>query len=148
MQIVRLFVVNNTSSPAKTQMNDHNFEFFMPPGAKIEQVQARAPNGQPIAAEASPKPKKIATPSPFRCESCDTIATAAASPATLVQPPTETWRPPAAAQTSDWATGANAIGARAIPEATTSTAASFFMSEPFADVGTLFIAVSPGMLKG
>ena len=68
MQIVRLFVVNNTSSPAKTQMNDHNFEFFMPPGAKIEQVQARAPNGQPIAAEASPKPKKTATPSPFRCD--------------------------------------------------------------------------------
>ncbi len=58
MQGVRLFVVNNTSSPAKTQMNDHNFEFYLPPGAKIEQVQARAPNGQPIATEAAPQAEK------------------------------------------------------------------------------------------
>jgi hypothetical protein len=58
MQGVRLFVVNNTSSPAKTQMNDHNFEFYLPPGAKVEQVQARAPNGQPIRAEAVPQAEK------------------------------------------------------------------------------------------
>lgn len=58
MQGVRLFVVSNTSSPAKTQMNDHNFEFYLPPGAKIEQVQARAPNGQPIAAETVPQAEK------------------------------------------------------------------------------------------
>jgi hypothetical protein len=58
MQGVRLFVVNNASSPAKTQMNDHNFEFYAPPGAKIEQVQARAPNGQPISAEAVPQADK------------------------------------------------------------------------------------------
>ena len=58
MQGVRLFVVNNTSSPAKTQMNDHNFEFYLPAGAKIEQVQARAPNGQPIAAETTPQADK------------------------------------------------------------------------------------------
>jgi hypothetical protein len=58
MQGVRLFVVNNSSSPAKTQMNDHNFEFYLPPGAKIEQVQARAPNGQPISAEAAPQAEK------------------------------------------------------------------------------------------
>ena len=58
MQGVRLFVVNNTSSPARTQMNDHNFEFYVPAGAKIEQVQARAPNGQPIAAETTPQADK------------------------------------------------------------------------------------------
>jgi len=58
MQGVRLFVVNNTSTPAKTQMNDHNFEFYVPPGAKIEQVQARAPNGQPIKAEAVAQAEK------------------------------------------------------------------------------------------
>ncbi len=58
MQGVRLFVVNNTSSPAKTQMNDHNFEFYVPAGAKVEQVQARAPNGQPIAAETTPQADK------------------------------------------------------------------------------------------
>jgi hypothetical protein len=58
MQGMRLFVVNNTSSPAKTQMNDHNFEFYLPAGAKVEQVQARAPNGQPIPAEAVPQAEK------------------------------------------------------------------------------------------
>jgi hypothetical protein len=39
-------------------MNDHNFEFYLPAGAKIEQSQARAPNGQPIAAEATPQAEK------------------------------------------------------------------------------------------
>ncbi|MGA8538753.1 MAG: hypothetical protein WB566_04600 [Terriglobales bacterium] len=58
MQGVRLFVVNNTSSPPVTQMNDHNFEFYVPAGAKIEQVQARAPNGQPIPADAVPQAEK------------------------------------------------------------------------------------------
>ncbi|MFY9843800.1 MAG: carboxypeptidase-like regulatory domain-containing protein [Terriglobales bacterium] len=58
MQGVRLFVVSNTSSPAKTQMNDHNFEFYLPAGAKVEQVQARSPNGQPIPAEAAPQAEK------------------------------------------------------------------------------------------
>jgi hypothetical protein len=58
MQGVRLFVVNNTSTPAKTQMNDHNFEFYLPPGAKVEQLQARSPNGQPISAEAVPQAEK------------------------------------------------------------------------------------------
>jgi hypothetical protein len=58
MQGVRLFVVSNTSSPAKTQMNDHNFEFYLPAGAKVEQVQARSPNGQPISADAAPQAEK------------------------------------------------------------------------------------------
>ena len=58
MQGVRLFVVNNTSSPPKTQMNDHNFEFYVPAGAKVEQIQARAPNGQPIAADFVPQAEK------------------------------------------------------------------------------------------
>src|SRR6266852_8306707 len=54
----RLFAVNNTSAPAKTQMNDHNFEFYLPDGAKLESAQARAPNGQPIVAEATPQSEK------------------------------------------------------------------------------------------
>jgi hypothetical protein len=58
MQGIRLFVVSNTSSPAKTQMNDHNFEFYLPAGAKIEQIQAQSPNGQPIPAEATPQSEK------------------------------------------------------------------------------------------
>jgi hypothetical protein len=68
LQGVRTFAVNNTSSPAKTQMNDHNFEFFLPADAKIEEVQARAPNGQPIASQASPQAEKnrYAIPFPLR----------------------------------------------------------------------------------
>ncbi len=58
MQGIRLFAVNNASSPAKTQMNDHNFEFYLPPGAKVEQAQAKAPNGQPIAADVTPQAQK------------------------------------------------------------------------------------------
>jgi hypothetical protein len=58
MQGVRLFAVENSSAPAVTQMNDHNFEFYLPAGAKVEQVQAKAPNGQPIAAEAVPQAEK------------------------------------------------------------------------------------------
>jgi hypothetical protein len=58
LQGVRLFAVDNNSSPAVTQMNDHNFEFYLPVGAKVEQVQAKAPNGQPIAAEAVPQAEK------------------------------------------------------------------------------------------
>jgi hypothetical protein len=54
----RLFAVNNTSNPAKTQMNDHNFEFYLPEGAKIESAQAMAPNGQPIVAQATPQAEK------------------------------------------------------------------------------------------
>src|SRR6202158_2749001 len=55
MQGVRLFVVNNTSSPAKTQMNDHNFEFYLPPGAKIEQGQGPRPNGPATRHERAPQ---------------------------------------------------------------------------------------------
>src|SRR5260370_10349846 len=58
MQGVRLFVVNNHSSPAQTQMNDHNFEFYVPPGAKVEQIHAHAPNGQPTSSEAAPPAAK------------------------------------------------------------------------------------------
>ena len=58
LQGVRTFAVNNNSSPAKTQMNDHNFEFYLPANAKIEQVEARAPNGQPITAQATPQAEK------------------------------------------------------------------------------------------
>ncbi len=58
LQSTRLFAVDNTSSPPKTQMNDHNFEFYLPPGAKLLSTQAKAPNGQPIAAEAAPQAEK------------------------------------------------------------------------------------------
>lgn len=58
LQGTRLFAVTNSSTPPKTQMNDHNFEFYLPAGAKIEQSQAKAPNGQPISAETTPQAEK------------------------------------------------------------------------------------------
>ena len=58
LQGVRLFAVDNNSTPPVTQMNEHNFEFYLPAGAKVEQLQARAPNGQPITAQAVPQAEK------------------------------------------------------------------------------------------
>ena len=58
LQGIRLFAVNNASTPPRTQMNDHNFEFYLPQGAKIDQAQAKSPNGQPIAAETAPQSEK------------------------------------------------------------------------------------------
>jgi hypothetical protein len=58
LQGVRLFAVDNNSTPPVTQMNEHNFEFYLPVGAKVLQVEARAPNGQPIRTEAEPQTEK------------------------------------------------------------------------------------------
>jgi len=56
LQGVRLFAVDNKSSPARTQMNDQNFEFYLPDGASIDQGMAMTAGGQPI--NASPVPQK------------------------------------------------------------------------------------------
>lgn len=58
MDVVRLFAVNNTSNPPKTQMNDANFEFYLPDGAKVVQALARTANGQPINTEPIPQREK------------------------------------------------------------------------------------------
>ena len=58
LQGTRLFAVDNNSSPAVTQMSDRSFEFYLPAGAKVEQLQAKAPNGQPIPADAVPQAEK------------------------------------------------------------------------------------------
>ena len=56
LQGIRLFAVNNTSSPPRTQMSDQNFEFFLPDGAQIDQAIAMTAGGQPI--NSSPVPEK------------------------------------------------------------------------------------------
>jgi len=58
LEIVRLFAVNNASNPPKTQMNDANFEFYLPDGAKVVQGMARTANGQPLNAEPVPQREK------------------------------------------------------------------------------------------
>jgi hypothetical protein len=53
---IRLFAVNNASNPPRTQMNDQNFEFYLPAGAEIDQSMAETAGGQPI--NSAPVPQK------------------------------------------------------------------------------------------
>jgi hypothetical protein len=56
LQGTRLFAVNNNSDPPRTQMNDQNFEFFLPEGAHVVEASAETAGGQPISS--SPVPQK------------------------------------------------------------------------------------------
>jgi hypothetical protein len=53
---VRLFAVNNASAPPRTQMNEQNFEFYLPEGAQIDQAEAMTAGGQPL--KSMPVPQK------------------------------------------------------------------------------------------
>ncbi|MGA6981489.1 MAG: hypothetical protein WBZ11_08065 [Candidatus Sulfotelmatobacter sp.] len=55
LEVQRLFAVNNSSQPRRTQMNDKNFEFYLPEGAKITQGSAMTAGGQPIALSPVPE---------------------------------------------------------------------------------------------
>ena len=48
MQVERTFAVQNASKPPRTQMNEHNLEFFVPDGAKVTDGQAMTAGGQPV----------------------------------------------------------------------------------------------------
>jgi hypothetical protein len=56
LQGLRLFAVDNKSNPPRTQMNDQNFEFYLPDGATLDQSIAMTAGGQPI--KVSPVPQK------------------------------------------------------------------------------------------
>lgn len=56
LQGIRLFAVDNRSNPPRTQMNDQNFEFYLPDGAEVDQSMAMTAGGQPI--NSSPVPQK------------------------------------------------------------------------------------------
>jgi hypothetical protein len=56
LQGIRLFAVNNASDPPRTQMNDQNFEFYLPDGAQVDQSMAMTAGGQPI--NSAPVPQK------------------------------------------------------------------------------------------
>ena len=58
LEVVRLFAVNNESKPPKTQMNDHNFEFYLPEGAKVAQGMAKTANGNPLNSAPVPQADK------------------------------------------------------------------------------------------
>jgi len=46
--VMRIFAVDNASKPPRTQMNDQNFEFYLPNGAQIDSAQAQTAGGQPV----------------------------------------------------------------------------------------------------
>lgn len=58
LETIRLFAVSNASNPPKTQMSEHNFEFYLPEGAKIVQSMAQTAHGQPINSEALPQKER------------------------------------------------------------------------------------------
>ena len=58
LQGVRLFAVNNTSNPPRTEMNEPSFEFYLPDGAEVEQAMAMTAGGQPISSSAVPQKEK------------------------------------------------------------------------------------------
>jgi hypothetical protein len=58
LEVMRLFAVNNASKPPKTQMNDHNFEFYLPEGAKIVQATATTAGGNPLNTNPVPQGEK------------------------------------------------------------------------------------------
>ena len=55
MQIERTFAVQNNSKPPRTQMNEHDTEFSVPEGAKIEEGEAMTAGGQPIKSAPVPE---------------------------------------------------------------------------------------------
>jgi hypothetical protein len=56
--ISRLFAVSNPSHPPRTQMNDRNFEFYLPEGVQIDQAQAQTEGGQWVDSAPVPQAEK------------------------------------------------------------------------------------------
>jgi hypothetical protein len=56
--ITRIFAVDNKSTPPRTQMNDANFEFYVPEGADIEAATAQTAGGQPVNVSPAPQAEK------------------------------------------------------------------------------------------
>jgi len=56
--ITRIFAVDNTSKPPRTQMNDSNFEFYVPRGAEIDEAQAQTAGGQGVNIKPAPQAEK------------------------------------------------------------------------------------------
>ena len=58
LQATEMYVVSNSSQPPRTLASPSTFEFVLPDGAKIDDVHAQAPNGQPITVEAKAAAEK------------------------------------------------------------------------------------------
>ena len=58
LDITRVFAVDNTSKPPRTQMNDANFEFYLPDGAEVDGAQAQTAGGQGVNVQPAPQAQK------------------------------------------------------------------------------------------
>lgn len=58
LDITRVFAVDNTSTPPRTQMNDANFEFYLPDGAEVDGAQAQTAGGQGVNVQPAPQTQK------------------------------------------------------------------------------------------
>jgi hypothetical protein len=60
MQIIREFGVQNSSNPPRTQMDEHNLEFYVPEGAQVipESATATTENGNPLKSAPVPEGEK------------------------------------------------------------------------------------------
>jgi len=58
LSITRIFAVDNTSKPPRTQMNDANFEFYVPEGTDIDAASARTAGGQDVNIAPTPQAEK------------------------------------------------------------------------------------------
>jgi hypothetical protein len=56
--ITRVFAVDNSSQPPRTQMNDASFEFYLPESAEIDEAQAQTSGGQPVNVSPTPQADK------------------------------------------------------------------------------------------
>jgi hypothetical protein len=56
--ITRIFAIDNRSRPPRTQMNDHNLEFYLPGGAEIDGAQAQTAGGQGVNVQPVPQAEK------------------------------------------------------------------------------------------
>ena len=58
LDVQRIFAVQNTSKPPRTQMNERNLEFNIPEGAKIVSGSAMTQNGNPLTSMPVPEDDK------------------------------------------------------------------------------------------
>jgi len=58
LEVMRAFAVQNTSKPPRTQMDEHNLEFYVPEGAQIIDGSAMTANGQPVNSAPVPEDDK------------------------------------------------------------------------------------------
>jgi hypothetical protein len=58
LEVVRMFAVQNSSKPPRTQVNEHNLEFFVPEGAQILGGSAMTAGGRPVTSTPVPEDDK------------------------------------------------------------------------------------------